>query len=168
MALNKNMQCPEKPLNSYLLHCWYLREQYPDVRYSSVQLSKLWKEADPNLKKMFKDQAGELGKIYTKAMETYRSVQLIESLLAGKNDQTSSSERYQIHLKLLKSYKDLAVLNADLNHKPDFLRGGTSPTSLSVNEPFYLDISSTEKQLDLIRFEDVNQSDILIPKTYPN
>ncbi|KAI8899076.1 hypothetical protein BC833DRAFT_564427 [Globomyces pollinis-pini] len=159
MELNNNIQCPEKPLNSYLLHCRYLREQYLDVRYSSVQLSRLWKEADPNLKKMFQNQAKELGKIYSKAMEIYRSIQFTESLMT-KN---SNSEKYQSHIKLLKSYRDLNTLNVELNRN-----NSTSPTSWPINEPFFLDISSTEKQLDLIRFEHVNQNDILIPNTYPN
>ncbi|KAJ2989858.1 hypothetical protein HDV02_004735 [Globomyces sp. JEL0801] len=156
MELNSNIQCPEKPLNSYLLHCRYLRERYPDVRYSSMQLSRLWKEADPNLKKLFQNQAKELGKIYSKAMEIYRSIQITESLVA-KN---SHSEKYPI---LLENYRDLDVLNFELN-----LTGvSTLKTSTPIHEPYYLDISSPEKQLDLIRF-DVNQSDILIPNTNPN
>ncbi|KAJ2993579.1 hypothetical protein HDV02_002240 [Globomyces sp. JEL0801] len=142
----------------------FLRERYPDVKYSSVQLSKLWKEADPNLadpnlKKMFQNQAKELGNIYSKAMEIYRSIQFTESLMT-KN---SNSEKYQSHIKLLKSYRDLNTLNVELNRN-----NSTSPTSWPINEPFFLDISSTEKQLDLIRFEHVNQNDILIPNTYPN
>ncbi|KAI8899073.1 hypothetical protein BC833DRAFT_587365 [Globomyces pollinis-pini] len=116
-----------------------------------MQLSRLWKEADPNLKKMFQNQAKELGKIYSKAMEIYRSVQITESLVA-KN---SNAEKYPI---LLENYRDLNVLNFELN-----LTGvSTLKTSPPIHEPYYLDISSPEKQLDLIRF-DVNQSDILIP-----
>ncbi|KAI8899075.1 hypothetical protein BC833DRAFT_657339 [Globomyces pollinis-pini] len=108
MSLNYDIQCPQKPLNSYLLHCRYLRERYPEVRYSSVQLSRLWKEADPTLKKMFQNQAKELGKIYSKAMEVYRSIQITESLLS-KN---SNSETFP---KLPKIYRDMDVLNFQPN-----------------------------------------------------
>ncbi|KAJ2990491.1 hypothetical protein HDV02_004416 [Globomyces sp. JEL0801] len=149
MELNNNIQCPQKPLNSYLLHCQFLRERYPDVKYSSVQLSKLWKEADPNLKKMFQNQAKELGKCYSKAMEAYRSIHFTESLMA----KSCNSEKYPI---LLKYHRDLDVLNFELK-----LTGlSTLKTTLPIHEPYYLDISSPEKQLDLIRFE-VNRNHLL-------
>ncbi|KAI8893527.1 hypothetical protein BC833DRAFT_636194 [Globomyces pollinis-pini] len=155
MALNNKIQCPEKPLNSYLLYCRNLREQHPDARHSFVQLSRLWKEADPNLKEMFQNQAGELGKVYSKVMQTYRRIESIEGLIGNVDNLTfhSSYERYQYHLKLLKSYREFAALIFELNHKTNFWGVATSPASLPINAPIYLDISSSEKQLNLIRFE---------------